>query len=128
MTRSHIDDDVRALQSIATMLRPGGRAVVLVPALRALYGSLDRELGHYRRYSPQALADLVRQGGFHAHRLFYFNAVGALGWWANAKLLRKRRISRSQLELFDALVPLLRLEDQFRFLLGQSLIAVAAAA
>ena len=32
------------------MLTPGGRAVVLVPALPALYGSLDRELGHARRY------------------------------------------------------------------------------
>ena len=46
----HIGDDVGAMTSMRQMLVPGGRAVILVPALPSIYGELDRELGHFRRY------------------------------------------------------------------------------
>ena len=46
----HIPDDARALACIHRLLAPGGRLLLLVPAERYLYGTLDRALGHYRRY------------------------------------------------------------------------------
>jgi len=121
----HITDDVEALRSIAYLLGAGGRAVVLVPALEALYGSLDEELSHCRRYTRQGLVARLRQAGFIVERVFFFNLVGAIGWWVNSRLLKRSRISLRQLRLFDAMVPLLRVEDAVPLPVGQSLVAIA---
>ncbi len=64
----HIPEDVAALRSVAGMLAPGGRAVVLVPALPALYGSLDRELQHARRYRRAGLRAAFSAAGLRVTR------------------------------------------------------------
>ena len=56
--------------------------------------------------------------------LFYFNLVGILGWFVNARIRRVPRIPLDQLRVFDAMVPLLRLEDVIPLPFGQSLIGV----
>src|SRR5690349_21720540 len=48
----HIEQDGAALGAMRDLLQPGGRLVLLVPSLRALYGTLDEALGHFRRYVP----------------------------------------------------------------------------
>jgi SAM-dependent methyltransferase len=123
----HIAEDIDAMRSICGMLRSGGRAVILVPALQALYGSLDRELGHVRRYTRRTLDDRMRKAGFNVERTFYFNLIGTLGWWVNAKVRRTPRIPISQLRYFDAIVPVLTLEDHLPLPLGQSVIAIGVA-
>ena len=122
----HIGDDLEAVRSIAGMLRPGGRAVILVPALQGLFGSLDRELGHQRRYTRKSLSRLMQSAGFRVERTFYFNLVGILGWWVNARLRKAPRIPLQQLRQFDRLVPVLRVEDRVPLPLGQSVIAIGA--
>lgn len=120
----HISDDVEALRSIAGMLQPGGRAIVLVPAFQQLFGTLDRELGHARRYTRQSLTRRMNQAGFRVERAFYFNLVGTLGWWVNARIRNVPRIPIKQLRIFDAMVPILQLEDLVPLPFGQSVIAV----
>jgi len=120
----HIAEDVEAMRSIAAMLAPGGRAIILVPALPWLYGSLDEELGHVRRYTRTSLAERMRQAGLSVERTFYFNLAGTLGWWVNARVRRVPRIPISQLRWFDAMVPVLRLEDRLPLPLGQSVVGV----
>jgi SAM-dependent methyltransferase len=120
----HIEEDSAAMRSMREMLVPGGRAIVLVPALPWLYGPLDRELGHARRYDRDALVSLLEHAGLRIEHLFYFNLLGVLGWFMNARIRRVSRIPLNQLRVFDALVPLLRLEDAIPLPLGQSLIAV----
>ena len=120
----HIAEDVEAMRSMAAMLVPGGRVIVLVPALPALYGSLDRELGHVRRYTRTSLAERLQRAGLSVERTFYFNLVGTLGWWINARVRRVRRIPISQLRWFDSLVPVLKLEERVPLPLGQSVIGV----
>jgi len=122
----HIEDDIGALRSIATMLEPGGRAVILVPAFQALYGSLDRDLGHFRRYTRRSLARVMQAAGFRMERTFYFNAVGCLGWWWNGRVRRIDRIPVGQLRSFDSLVPLLRVEDAIPLPAGQSVIGIGS--
>jgi SAM-dependent methyltransferase len=122
----HISDDVDALKSMAAMLRPGGRAVVLVPAFQELFGSLDHELGHIRRYTRGSLSRRMSEAGFKVERAFYFNLLGMLGWWVNARLRKVPRIPVEQLRYFDTLVPILRLEDRVPLPLGQSIIAIGA--
>lgn len=122
----HISKDLEAVRSIAGMLRPGGRAVILVPALPRIFGSLDRELGHQRRYTRQSLSRLMQNAGFRVERTFYFNLVGTLGWWVNARLRKAPRIPLQQLRYFERLVPVLRVEDWVPLPLGQSVIAIGA--
>ena len=50
--------------------------------------------------------------------------AGTLGWWWNAKVRRTPRIPPDQLRLFDAVVPLLRLERYLPLPCAQSLIVV----
>src|SRR5581483_3763459 len=60
----HIPDDARALACIHRLLAPGGRLLLLVPAERYLYGSLDRALGHHRRYERRPLRGLLVRSGY----------------------------------------------------------------
>jgi SAM-dependent methyltransferase len=120
----HIVEDLAALRSMAEMLAPGGRAIVLVPALPALYGTLDRELQHARRYRRAELRAAFTRAGLRVARLFYFNVVGTAGWFWNARIRGVRQLPLRQVRLFDALVPLLRLEDAVPLPFGQSLVAV----
>jgi SAM-dependent methyltransferase len=120
----HIADDVEALRSIATMLRPRGRVVVLVPAMPALFGSLDRELGHQRRYTRGSLIRTISAAGFQVQSAFYFNLLGMLGWWFNARVRTAPRIPAAQLRYFETLVPILRMEDHLPLPFGQSVIAI----
>ena len=120
----HIRDDLGALKTARDLIVGPGRVILLVPAVKSLYGSLDVELGHHRRYTAEAVRALFGNAGMRLEALRYFNLVGCLGWWFNARVVRSRRIPRSQLQFFDRLVPLLRLESVLELPVGQSLIAV----
>src|SRR5437763_5587871 len=121
----HIEDDAASLRAMHDLLRPsGGRLVLLVPALRALYGTLDEALGHFRRYVPDELAAQLRTAGFRVRHLEYFNLAGVPGWWLTGRLLRRRLIPTGALRWYEALVPLFRLERLLPWRIGQSLIAI----
>ncbi|MBA3260740.1 MAG: class I SAM-dependent methyltransferase [Gemmatimonadales bacterium] len=121
----HVQDDLGALRTIRTLIPSGGRFIMLVPALPVLHGTLDQELGHFRRYTSSVLRDRLAQAGFLVQRVFYFNIVGALGWWFNARVLRRPHLAAVQVRCFDALVPFLQVEDHFKLPFGQSVISIA---
>jgi SAM-dependent methyltransferase len=62
----HVPDDVGALAELRRVLRPGARAVVVVPAGPATYDYYDRFLGHERRYGRGELAGKARRVGLEA--------------------------------------------------------------
>lgn len=124
----HITDDARSLAAMRGLLGPGGRLVLLVPALPALYGSLDRALGHERRYTPGELRKRFGEAGLRLRHLEYFNLAGIPGWWLTGRVLRREVIPAASLRWFDRLVPLFRLERFLPWRLGQSLIAIGEAA
>jgi hypothetical protein len=121
----HIEDDAGALRRIASILPPRGRIVLLAPAFPALYGPIDHQLGHYRRYSRAGIRDLARAADLEIRKLRYMNAVGFFGWWINAHVLRRTAQSASQIHVFDRLVPAIsRFESILPPPFGQSLFAV----
>src|SRR5213592_474167 len=93
-------------------------------SLRALYGTLDEALGHFRRYVPDELSDKLGAAGFHLRHLEYFNLAGVPGWWLAGRVLRRRLIPTGALRWYEALVPLFRLERLLPWRIGQSLIAI----
>jgi SAM-dependent methyltransferase len=122
----HIEDDRTALESMASVVRPGGVIVLLVPAFQSLYGPIDRNLGHYRRYSRTAVAALARDTGLRVRKLHYSNIVGFFGWWMNSHFFKREAQSEGQIEVFDRyIVPVLSAaECVVRPPFGQSLLAV----
>jgi len=124
----HVENDIASLVAIRALLAPRGRLVLLVPALPALYGSIDRALGHHRRYTRAGLAARMRSTGFTVVHIEYFNSAGIPGWWFAGRVLRRQTIPAGSLRLYDALVPLFRLERLLPWRVGQSLIAIGAAA
>jgi len=124
----HVEDDVGSLAVMRGLLAPGGRLVLLVPALRALYGTLDRALGHFRRYTRSELIAKLRGTGLVPRHVEYFNLAGIPGWWVTGRLLRRSLIPAASLRWYDALVPLFRLERLLPWRIGQSLIAIGEAA
>lgn len=109
----HLDDDLSAMRNINSCLRPGGRALLLVPQGMFVFGSLDEVLEHRRRYSVKELRAKMTGAGFRVERILKFNRMTYLGWFLNSRILRKRTLSRAQLRIFDALVPLWRRIDRF---------------
>jgi SAM-dependent methyltransferase len=120
----HIEADEAALGAMRGLLQPGGRLVLLVPAMQSIYGSLDAALGHYRRYGARELRTKMAAAGLRLLHLEYFNLAGIFGWWLTGRVLRRTIIPRGSLRLYDSLVPLFRLERLLPWRVGQSLIAI----
>src|SRR5579884_921889 len=122
----HIRDDRAALENMAHVVAPGGTIVLIVPAFQALYGPIDRKLGHLRRYRKGNLLRLAHDCGLSVKELRYFNLAGFFGWWMNAHLLRRDAQSEMQIAIFDAcLAPVMsRVEAAIAPPFGQSLFAV----
>lgn len=122
----HVDEDVASLVALAGTLVPGGRVVIFVPAMPSLYGTLDRALSHFRRYSAGGLTRVLQDAGLRVERMRYYNALGAAGWWFNSRVVKREILPRRQVMLFDRLVPLISaVEDRVAPPRGQSLLAVA---
>jgi hypothetical protein len=60
----HVRDDRAFVTDVVDrFLAPGGRMVVSVPAYMALFTSHDRDLKHFRRYSPRQGRKLLADSG-----------------------------------------------------------------
>jgi len=121
----HIEDDVAALAAVVDALEPGGELAVLVPAHPFLYGRLDENFGHFRRYTRPRLRALIRDAGAELTSLRSFNMLGVPGWWIAGRTERLD-ISEGSLRAYEALVRFWRpVEELVRPPLGLSLVARA---
>ncbi len=106
----HIEDDVGALRSWATRLRPGGRVFLYVPAFPFLFGPMDRRVGHHRRYTRESLSRLLRDAGLLVDATGYFDAAGVLATLAANLFGGTGEISEAAVKHYDTWVfPLSRL-------------------
>jgi SAM-dependent methyltransferase len=121
----HVEQDETALRRIFSLLEPGGRLLLLVPSHPLLYGSIDKNLGHHRRYGKKELKNKLEAVGFKVALMKYFNRIGTLGWFLNSNVLRRKKLPTFQLRIYNFLVPLLKLEKFFPLPFGTSLLAVA---
>jgi len=124
----HVPDDRLALEHMRAILAPGARLLLIVPALQWIYGTVDRQLEHYRRYSRSGLRKVVSEAGFAVESLRWMNLPGVPGWFLNNRILKRTEESPSQILFFDRfIVPWLRrVERLLPPPLGLSLVCVAS--
>jgi len=123
----HILDDRDILKNIFTKLRPGGRLLIYVPALQWLYSSMDKAVGHIRRYHMNDLTQKISDAGFVLKEREYVDSLGV-----PATLLYKLlgstsgKINTGALATYDRFAfPISRLLDKlFSQLGGKNLLVV----
>jgi len=107
----HVEDDVRAMENIRSVLSDGGAAIVLVPNGPWNFGTLDEVLGHHRRYTKESLRKLSEDSGFVVEELIEFNRIGTPAWYLNGKILRRRVFGLFQIWMLNLLTPVFRVVD-----------------
>ena len=121
----HIEDDIHALRCMKQQITAEGKVIILVPALKSLYGSLDRSLGHFRRYNKRHLLKIFHQADLEVVKSFYMNLPGVLGWFLHSRILHRKHIALQSARKFENVVPyIMATESAFKPPLGQSLIMV----
>ncbi len=127
----HIRDDANELAIWQKLLAPqGGHLCLFVPARPEIYAPLDKDFGHFRRYTKPELKAKLEAAGYEIVKLSYFNLIGYFAWWASFVLLKQRTFKVKSVRLFDrAIFPWAHaLESKVcRPPIGQSLIAIARA-
>jgi len=129
----HIDKDEEVLRSINHVLKDDGRLLLLVPAIKSMYGINDQDLGHFRRYDKKDLVKKLEKNGFSISGVRYWNLVCLLPMVLFSKILKKRaynRIRYSRKSFFSRAINntvrfLLSFEKNIEVPVGLSLFVIA---
>jgi SAM-dependent methyltransferase len=100
----YLEEPEVTVRSAARCLKDGGRLVVLAPQSPALYGSLDKTLGHRRRFRRKQLEELVKGAGLEVEQVLHLNKVASPAWLFNSRILRTRYFGKPALKIFDKTV------------------------
>jgi SAM-dependent methyltransferase len=101
----HVDDDLRALEEVARVLRPGQTALITVPAFPSLWGFQDDVSLHKRRYRMGPLLTQIRAAGLEPRQRFHFNYLLFGPIWSARQLMKVWRHSyRSESEVNTPIV------------------------
>ena len=122
----HIEDDMSALNNVYHMLKHHGLFVLLVPAHKFLYNCIDRDIGHFRRYSEKEMLEKISRTKFKLRKLHYFNFLSILGWYIHGNILKKSLVDEKALGFLNKIVPFLKFLEKniLRKKIGISLIVV----
>jgi len=90
----HIGDDREAVRQMFRLLKPGGHAIVEVPAGPGLYDIYDEQLMHHRRYRLKHLVSLFEQVGFKVLDASHLGFFLFPAFWL-VKKLNKRFLTAS---------------------------------
>jgi glycosyltransferase involved in cell wall biosynthesis len=103
----HIEDDISELIQVRSMLNDEGRIIIFVPALPSLYGTMDGQSAHFRRYSKRELITIAHAAGFEVEKCAYFDPLGVFVYLAMYRILKISRLGTGSVFLYDkVLLPL----------------------
>jgi len=124
----HIRNDKLALDHLMEGILPGGHICLLVPALPALYGTLDEVAMHYRRYSKKQLLDLAKVvggGRVDIIECYFMNFIGALGWFYKRIILKEKAHGDENFKIMNLILPFVSFMEHFiKPPIGMSLVLV----
>ncbi len=95
----HIEDDDAAMRKLYSILKPGGCAILTVPALPALWSVHDEVNLHFRRYTKRTLSEVVRRAGVEIRELRY------LFFWSLGLVYARKWLSRGKPDAYAVSVP-----------------------
>ena len=123
----HIEDHVDALRSMATLVRPGGRIILIVPAFMFAMSNVDIATGHVRRYTKKTMRAAMTDAGLTIEKLHYANALGLIGYYTATSIFKLAPKEGPMVKIYDSLVlPVTKaMEKVVRPPFGQSVFAVA---
>lgn len=76
----HIEDDREIVGEFYRVLRRGGEVLLYLPAFPLLYSSMDKHVGHYRRYTKADVQRLFDDNKWLVKEVRY---ADFLGWFAS---------------------------------------------
>ena len=120
----HIEDHLDTLKELRSKLKPGGIILLYLPAFNLLYSSMDKKVGHFKRYDKKIVKKLALDTPVNIEKIYY---VDSLGFFAT--LLYKYKgdkngdINKKALIIYDGVVfPLSRIFDFiFRRFFGKNI-------
>lgn len=124
----HIEHDEAAIAEVFSALRPGGQLLVYVPAFPVLFSSMDRKVGHIRRYTRKALESKLAAAGFEVEFIRYADSLGFLAALAFRFFGNNSgEIDRNSVAFYDRWVfPISQISDRvLSRLVGKNLVALA---
>jgi len=123
----HIEDHVGALKSMATLVRPGGRIILIVPAFMFAMSPVDIATGHVRRYTKKTMRAAMEEAGLQIEKLHYANALGLIGYYMATSVFKLTPKEGPMVKFYDRLVlPVTKgAESLVRPPFGQSVFVVA---
>jgi glycosyltransferase involved in cell wall biosynthesis len=119
------EDPSGVIGSLRTTLKSEGALIVLAPNCSGMFGTLDRSLGHLRRFDAAELRHILEQQGFSVEKVYSINKAGVPTWWLYSRALGLKHINKPVLKLFDQTVWFWSLIDRLLPWPGLTLIAVA---
>jgi glycosyltransferase involved in cell wall biosynthesis len=121
----YVESPAEVVAALSTALKSNGVLIALVPQGPSLFGSLDRSMGHKRRFAARQMREMLEAQGFAVECSYNFNRAGAPPWFAYSRILGSGKISKFVLKIFDKSVWILRRLDWLWPWRGLSLILVA---
>lgn len=123
----HIENDVDELKIMNNCLSKDGKILIFVPALQWIYGTHDKNVGHFRRYYKSELRKKIETAGFEIVSIKYFDLFGILPWWFSFKVLKIKYLNNGQSKIYDKwIVPITRFVEKISPpIVGKNLIVVA---
>ncbi|WP_370132712.1 class I SAM-dependent methyltransferase [Streptacidiphilus sp. EB103A] len=91
----HLEDDRAALAEFAAKVKPGGWLLLSVPAYQSRFGPWDELVGHFRRYDPQGLTELLHDAGFEDVEVLHCGAGLGFVLEGVRNAIGRRRLARS---------------------------------
>lgn len=108
----HIENDKKELAQIHEVLKPGGHALIFVPALPFLFCKFDQQIGHFRRYLKKDLISLSEKIGFKPIKARYFDLAGIIPWFIFF-VLSKQTLTIKNVNYYDKyIIPIARIVEE----------------
>jgi ubiquinone/menaquinone biosynthesis C-methylase UbiE len=123
----HIEDHVGALRSMSSLVKPGGRIILIVPAFMFAMSHVDIATGHIRRYTKKTMRAAMTEAGLTIEKLHYANALGLIGYYMATSVFKLAPKEGPMVKIYDTTVlPVTKFAEKIvRPPFGQSVFVVA---
>lgn len=122
----HIEDDVNEMLIANTILKEGGHILTYSPSIPELYSSMDKNIGHFRRYTKKEMEFKMNQSNFVIETSKYHDFLGAFLMFIKFKILKIDKIEKGNANLyFNRILPIVdRVENLVPVPIGKNIFVI----